>query len=62
MLSVKTRQHSFYGNHVCYRVIPEGHFLKLMDKAVDLSFVNDLCRDAYTSDLGRHTYEPERMF
>ena len=44
------------------RVIPHNHFLKLLDKAVDFSFVNQLCRDAYTPDFGRPAYEPEMMF
>jgi transposase len=37
-------------------------FLKLLDKAVDFSFVNELCRDAYTPDFGRPAYGPEMMF
>jgi hypothetical protein len=31
----------------------EEHFLKQLEKAVDFSFVNDLCRDAYNPDVGR---------
>lgn len=62
MLRAKSRQMSFYGNHIYDRVIPENHFLKLLDRAVDFSFVNELCRDAYTPDFGRPAYEPEMMF
>ena len=62
MLRAKTSQHSFYGNHIYDRIIPKDHFLKLLDKAVDFSFVNELCRDAYTLDFGRPAYEPEMMF
>lgn len=62
MLKAKTSQLSFYGNHIYDRVIPETHFLKLLDKAVDFSFVNELCKDAYTPDFGRPAYEPEMMF
>ena len=62
MLRAKSSQLSFYGNHIYDRVIPEDHFLKLLDKAVDLSFVNELCRDAYTPDFGRPAYGPEMMF
>jgi transposase len=43
-------------------VIPKTHFLKLLDKAVDFSFVNELCQDAYTPHFGRLAYEPEMMF
>jgi IS5 family transposase len=62
MLRAKSAQTSFYGNHIYDRVIPDGHFLKLLDKAVDFSFVNKLCRDAYTPDFGRPAYRPEMMF
>ena len=62
MLRAKSSQLSFYGNHIYERVIPEDHFLKLLDKVVDFSFVNELCRDAYTPDFGRPAYEPEMMF
>ena len=62
MLRAKSSQFSFYGNHINDRLIPKDHFLKLLDKAVDFSFVNELCRDAYTPDFGRPAYEPEMMF
>jgi IS5 family transposase len=62
MLRAKSKQLSFYGNHIYDRVIPPNHFLKLLDKAVDFSFVNKLCRDAYAPDFGRPAYEPEMMF
>jgi len=62
MLRAKSSQLSFYGNHIYDRVIPETHFLKLLDKVADFPFVNELCRDAYTPDFGRPAYEPEMMF
>ena len=62
MLRAKSSQVSFYGNHIYDRLIPKDHFLKLLDKAVDFSFVNELCRDAYTPDFGRPAYGPEMMF
>ena len=62
MLRTKSSQLSFYGNHIYARVIPEEHFLKLLNKVVDFSFVNDLCRDACTPDFGRPACGPEMMF
>ena len=62
MLRSKSSQLSFYGSHIYDRVIPNNHFLKLLDKAVDFSFINELCRDAYTPDFGRPAYGPEMMF
>ena len=62
MLKPKSSQLSFYGDHIYDRIIPEDHFLKQLEKAIDFSFVNDLCRDAYTPDIGRPAYEPQMMF
>jgi IS5 family transposase len=62
MLKAKSSQLSFYGNHIYDRLIPEDHFLKLLNRAVDFSLVNELCRDVYTSDFGRPAYGPEMMF
>ena len=62
MLRPKSSQLSFYGDHIYERVIPEDHFLKLLSRAVDFTFVNELCGDAYTPDFGRPAYAPEMMF
>lgn len=62
MLKPKSSQLSFYGDHIYDQVIPDDHFLKLLEKAVDFTFVNELCRDAYNPDIGRPAYEPEMMF
>jgi IS5 family transposase len=62
MLKPKSPQLSFYGNHIYDRVIPEDHFLKLLSRAVDFTFINEFCRDAYTPEFGRPAYAPEMMF
>ena len=62
MLRAKSSQLSCYGDHIYHRVIPKAHFLRLLDKAVDFSLVNEFCRDAYTPDFGRPAYEPEMIF
>jgi IS5 family transposase len=62
MLRPESVQASFYGNHIYDRLIPEDHFLKLLDKAVDFLFVNQLCRDTYCPDFGRPAYGPQMMF
>jgi len=36
MLRAKSSQLSFYGNHIYDRIIPKDHFLKLLNKAVDI--------------------------
>jgi IS5 family transposase len=62
MLKPRSSQLSFYGDHIYDQVIPDDHFLKLLDRAVDFSFVNELCREAYNPDIGRPAYEPQMMF
>lgn len=44
-----------------YGKIPEDHILKLIDKAVDFSFINTLFADSYSKHLGRPAKEPEIM-
>jgi hypothetical protein len=43
MLRAKSSQLSFYGSHIYDRVIPETHFLKLLDKAADFSAIIPYC-------------------
>ena len=61
MIRTKSNQLSLYGDLVYERLIPEDHFLKQLEKAVDFSFINDLCRDAYHPDIGRPAYDPLMM-
>ena len=56
------RQESFFGNMVYDKVVPKGHILRLIDKAVDFSFVKELVRDAYCNDNGRPAWSPLLMF
>ena len=62
MLKPRSSQLSFHGDHIYDQVIPDDHFLKQLEKAIDFSFVNDLRRDAYNPDRGRPAYEPQMMF
>lgn len=53
------RQQSFYC--VLYDKIPENHILKLVSKAVDFSFINELLEGSYCKNFGRPAKEPEMM-
>ena len=53
------KQLSFYSG--LYEKIPETHFLKQVDRAVDFSFVNEIMEERYCKDLGRPAKEPEMM-
>lgn len=43
-------------------LVPENHLLRLIDKYVDFSFINDLCEPYYCKDNGRPAVEPEVLF
>ena len=43
-------------------LVPEDHILRKIDKYIDFSFINDLCRPYYCENNGRPTIEPEIMF
>ena len=62
MLRATSTRLSFCGNHTYDRLIPNNHFLRMLDKAVDFSFVNDPCRDAYAPNCDRLTHEPKMTF
>ncbi len=59
MLRIKEKQLSF--GCAAYDKIPEDHMLKLVDKVVDFSFINDLLASSYCLDNGRPAKEPELM-
>ena len=43
-------------------LVPEDHLLRKIDKAVDFSFIHDLCKDLYSPNIGRPAVEPELLF
>lgn len=57
-----SKQNSFLGNYVYDKIVSKGHILRKIDSAIDLSFVNDLCRDTYCLDNGRPGWSPLVMF
>jgi transposase len=59
MLVKRQKQMSFYD--ALYEKIPEDHLLRLIDKAVDFGFVNELLSDSYCKSFGRPAKEPEMM-
>ena len=44
------------------QLVPEDHFLRKVDKAVDFSFIYDLCAPLYCADNGRPAIDPEILF
>jgi len=46
-------------NMVCIDdVVPEDHLLRLIDKAIDFSFIYELVEDKYSKDKGRPSLDP----
>ena len=43
-------------------LVPADHILRKIDKHIDFSFINDLCRPYYCENNGRPAIEPEIMF
>lgn len=59
MLREVEKQLSFHS--MLYNKIPEDHLLKVIDRAVDFSFINRLVAGSYCKNFGRPAKEPEMM-
>jgi len=57
-----SNQNSFFGNYVYDKIVSKDHLLRKIQCSIDLSFVNELCRDAYCGDNGRPGWSPLLMF
>ena len=44
------------------QLVPEDHFLRKVDRAVDFSFIYELCAPLYCADNGRPAIDPEILF
>ena len=43
-------------------LVPQDHLLRKVDRAVDFSFIHDLCKPLYAENIGRPAVEPELLF
>ncbi|NPV89757.1 MAG: transposase [Firmicutes bacterium] len=59
MLESKHKQLSLHS--ILYNKIPDNHLLKLINSAVDFSFINKLLEGSYCKYYGRPAKEPEMM-
>ena len=39
-------------------LVPQDHLLRIIDKAIDWSFIYDLVRDTYSDGMGRPSIDP----
>lgn len=60
----QSNQNSFFGHYLYNQIIPANHFLRKVSEAVDFSFVNGICLDAYENldAPGNRPYEPAMLF
>ena len=58
----KTQQQNEYEIVLLEELVPQDHFLRKVDTAVDFSFIHDMCKDLYCTDNGRPAIEPEMLF
>ena len=58
----KTQQQGKYELVMLEELVPQDHFLRKVDAAVDFSFIHDMCKDLYCLDNGRLAIEPELLF
>lgn len=43
-------------------LVPQNHLLRKIDKAIDFSFINKICKPYYCENNGRPAIEPEVLF
>ena len=58
----KTQQQGQYELVMLEELVPQDHFLRKVDAAVDFSFIHDVCQDLYCPDNGRPAIDPEMLF
>ena len=58
----KTEEQKQYELVLLDELVPQDHFLRKVDAAVDFSFIHELCKDLYCPDNGRPAIDPELLF
>ena len=58
----KTQRQGEYELVTLEELVPQDHFLRKVEAAVDFSFIHDMCKDLYCLDNGRPAIEPELLF
>ena len=43
-------------------LVPQDHLLRKIDKVIDFSFINEICKPYYCENNGRPAIEPEKLF
>ena len=59
MLFENTNRQQKMETVIIENLVPENHLLRKIDKYIDFSFINEICRPYYCADNGRPAIEPE---
>ena len=62
MFTVTTGRQQKYEFVLMENLVPEDHLLRKIDKTIDFSFINKLCKPYYCENNGRPAIEPEVLF
>ena len=62
MLNETRSQQLKYELVMIENLVPENHLLRKIEKVIDFSFINEICRPYYCEDNGRPAIEPEVLF
>lgn len=62
MLFENTHRQSKMETVLLENLVPKNHILRRIDKYIDFSFINEICRPYYCENNGRPAIEPEIMF
>ena len=62
MFTVKNGRQEKYEFVLIENLVPEDHLLRKINKVIDFSFINELCRPYYCENNGRPAIEPEVLF
>lgn len=62
MISIGTNRQQKIEYVMIENLVPEDHLLRKIDKYIDFSFINEVCRPYYCENNGRPSIEPEIMF
>ncbi|MBQ3183102.1 MAG: transposase, partial [Clostridia bacterium] len=62
MISIGTNRQQKVEYVMIENLVPEDHLLRKIDKYIDFSFINEICRPYYCENNGRPSIEPEIMF
>ncbi|SDM51899.1 transposase, partial [Acetanaerobacterium elongatum] len=62
MLNTGTNRQEKMELVIIENLVPKDHLLRKIDRYIDFSFINEICRPYYCENIGRPAIEPEIMF